>query len=255
VSRNEAAELDSCLGSLGFCDEIIVVDLQSGDSTAAVAQQHGAVVVEHEPVPIVEYARIDTASVARHDWLLFTDPDEQVPAALANEVAELHPSLADDVALVWAPIQYYVGAHPLRGTIWGGENRRRLLVRRSGVEFIPRLYGGTVVREGYREVSLPFSQETAIRHQWVSGYGDWLTKHARYLRVSAQSRADAGEIASVRSVVRSPFSAFADCFIVRRGYRDRGRGLALSVLWATYTTASEAVLLREIRRRSRRRAG
>jgi len=255
ASRNEAADLDRCLDSLGFCDEVIVVDLQSSDSTAAIAQRHGAVVVEHELVPIAEYARIHVAPRARHEWLLFTDPDEEVPAALANEIAELLPTLADDVALVWAPIRYYVGPHPLRGTIWGGENRRRLLVRPGGVELVPRLFGGTLLRQGYRELSLPFTEETAIRHRWVSGYRDWIAKHVRYLGLSARSRADAGEIASVRSVVGAPLAAFAECFIAGRGYRDRARGLALSVLWAAYTTASEAALLRETHRRSRRGSG
>ncbi len=255
MSRNEAVELDRCLDSLGFCDEVIVVDLQSSDSTVAIARQHGAVVVEHELVPMVEYARVDVAPRARHDWLLFTDPDEEVPPALASEIAKLLPAIADDVALVWAPIRFYVGSHPLRGTIWGGENRRRLLVRSAGVELVPRLFGGMLLREGFREHSLPFSEETAIRHRWVSGYRDWIAKHARYLEVSPRSRADAGEIASIRSVVGSPLAAFGECFVARHGYRDRVRGLALSILWAAFTTASEAALFREIRRRSRRGTG
>lgn len=255
VSRNEADDLDRCLASLGFCDEVIVIDLESSDSTAAVARRHGAVVVEHVPVPIAEYARVDVVPSARHEWLLFTDPDEEIATPLASEIAELLPTLADDVAVVWAPIRYYVGRHPLRGTIWGGENRRRLLVRPSGVELVPRLFGGTLLREGYREFSLPFSEETAIRHRWVSGYGDWIAKHTRYLRLSARSRADAGEVASIRSVVRSPPAAFYECFVVRQGYRDGGRGLALSLLWGAYTAASEAALLRETRRRARRGGG
>ena len=73
------------------------------------------------------------APQARHDWLLVVDPDEEVPPALAREVAALLPTLEDDVAAVDAPRQYYFAGRPLRGTVWGGPNKRRLLVRRSAV--------------------------------------------------------------------------------------------------------------------------
>jgi hypothetical protein len=206
-------------------------------------------------VPIAEYARIDVVGQARHSWLLFTDPDEELPPALANEVAALLPTIADDVALVWGPIRFYVGSRPLRGTIWGGENRRRLLARFEGVELVPRLFGGTVVREGYRELSLPFSADTAIRHWWVTGYAGWIDKHLRYLRLAGRNRADAGEIAGWRSVMRTPATAFWESFVAQRGYLDGVTGLTLSVLWAVFATASEASLAREVRRRARRLAG
>src|SRR5207244_3140199 len=97
ASRNEAKELRRCLATLGFCDEIIVVDLESTDDTISVAEQAGARVVRHELVPIAEWARVDVIGQARHPWLVFTDPDEEVPAALAEEARRLLPTLADDV--------------------------------------------------------------------------------------------------------------------------------------------------------------
>ena len=45
ASGNEAKELRRCLATLGFCDEIIVVDLESTDDTISVAEQAGAGVV------------------------------------------------------------------------------------------------------------------------------------------------------------------------------------------------------------------
>ena len=255
ASRNEARDLDRCLASLHFCDELIVIDLSSSDDTTAVAARHGARVVAHEPVTIAEQARITVVSEARHSWLLFTDPDEELPAALAEELAALLPTFEQDIALVWAPIRFYIGSRPLHGTIWGGENRRRLLVRSDGVDLLPRLFGGVVVREDFRELSLPFSEKTAIRHHWVTGYGDWIEKHRRYLRLAGKSRADAGEIGGARSVLRAPFAAFVESFLVKRGYRDGVTGLALSLLWGGYAAASEVALVRELQRRVRAPAG
>src|SRR6059058_749325 len=128
VSCNEGALLRRLLPSLAFCDEILVVDLDSNDDTAAVAEAHGAHVVRRERVASVERAREGVTEQARHDWLLFTDPDEELPPQLAVDVAELLASQPDDVGLVFAPIRYRFAGRLLRGTVWGGVRGRRLLV-------------------------------------------------------------------------------------------------------------------------------
>ena len=249
ASRNEAAELARCLPTLTFCDEIVVIDLESTDETADVAAAHGARVVPHALVPIAEWARIDVVPEARHDWLLLTDPDEEIPPALADEVAALLPTIGDDVAIVWAPIRFLFAGRPLTGTVWGGENRRRFLVRRSGVELDRTLFGGTHLRDGFRALELPFREETAIRHHWVSGYRDWTRKHRRYFALDREQRVAAGHLTGLRAVARTPFRSFYDSLVRKAGYRDGARGVALSALWAAYSTASEIALLRRLVRR------
>jgi glycosyltransferase involved in cell wall biosynthesis len=141
-SRNEAHLLGRCLDSIAFCDELILIDIESTDDTVAVAERHGARVVRHAYVGIAEAARVNVAPQARHDWLLVVDPDEEVPAELAAEVERMLREIADDVAAVDAPRQYYFAGRPLQGTVWGGPNKRRLLVRRSAVERTPTIWGG-----------------------------------------------------------------------------------------------------------------
>src|SRR5581483_11885706 len=106
-SRNEASLLGRCLEAISFCDELIVVDVESDDDAASVAAAHGARVIRHPYVPIAEAARVSVAPLARHDWILVVDPDEEVPAALAEEVSRLLPTMPEDVAAVDAPRQYY----------------------------------------------------------------------------------------------------------------------------------------------------
>jgi glycosyltransferase involved in cell wall biosynthesis len=247
ASRNEASELRRCLPTLAFCDEIIVVDLESSDDTAAVAAAHGARVIRHPVVPIAEYARVHLVGEARHEWLLFTDPDEELPAELAEEIGRLLPTLEPDVALVWAPIQFYFGRRPLAGTIWGGENRRRLLVRPSGVELTATVFGGTRLRPGFRAIELPYRREIAIRHHWVAGYRDWVRKHRRYFELDRGKRLR-DQPTSVRAAAAKPVRSFYRSFFEKKGYRDGVTGLGLSILWAAYETASEVALLLDRRR-------
>jgi glycosyltransferase involved in cell wall biosynthesis len=250
TSRNEASLLGRCLDAVAFCDELIVIDVASEDDTARVAEAHGARVVRHSYVPIAEAARAVVASQARHDWLLVVDPDEELPPRLAAEVAGLLPAMPDDVAAVDAPRQYYFAGRPLRGTVWGGPNKRRLLVRRSGVTLTPAIWGGMTIDPGYRVLTMPFTPDTAIVHRWSEGYRDLIVRHRRYLKLEAVDRASAGEITGLREIARTPWASFVESFIVKKGYRDGGTGLALSLFWAWFRTSGELALLRQLRARA-----
>lgn len=248
TSCNEASLLPDALSGIAFCDEVIVVEVCSdGDDSAAVAERFGARFVRHVHMPIVEAVRSSVAPSARHDLLLLTDPDERIPPELARRVVELVHELPDDVALVEAPLQFYFAGRRLRGTVWGGENKRRLLVRRSAVDLVPTIWSGIRLHDGYRILTLPFTAETAIEHRWAEGWRDLLVKHRRYLAQEAGDRAAAGEITGLRNVVRTPWSCFRESYFTKRGYHDGRTGLGLSLFWAAFRTAGEIRLLRRLR--------
>lgn len=251
TSRNEGHLLGECLDAVAFCDEVIVIDVESDDDTCQVAKAHGAMVVRHPYVPIAEAARVTVAPQARHDWLLVVDPDEQVPRALADEVGHLLPELAEDVAAVDAPRQYYFAGRPLSGTVWGGPNYRRLLVRRSAVELTAGIWGGMRIHPGFRVIVLPFTPETAIAHRWATSYRELVGRHRRYLRLEANDRSAAGEVTGLRAIARTPLASFRESFLTKRGYRDGLTGAGLSLFWAWFRTAGEIRLLRTLRRQPR----
>jgi Glycosyl transferase family 2 len=249
TSCNEASLLPRALAGIAFCDELIVVEVGTAVAeTACVAEQFGARFIHHPPVRIAEAARVTVAPQARHDLLLVTDPDEEVPEALAWQIIELVPTLPGDVAAVDAPLQYYFGGKRLRGTTWGGPNRRRLLVRRSAVELTPTIWGGMRLRDGHRVLVLPFSDETAIVHHWASGWSDLVAKHRRYLAQEPTDRAAAGHVTGLRELARTPWRSFRESFISRQGYRDGFTGLGLSIFYAGFRTAGEFLFLRQLRR-------
>ena len=86
ISRNEADKLEPCLKSVAWADEILLMDLDSSDGTAALAEAHGARVIRREPYPIVEPMRNELAALARGAWILALDPDERVTPGLAQEL-------------------------------------------------------------------------------------------------------------------------------------------------------------------------
>jgi glycosyltransferase involved in cell wall biosynthesis len=248
ASHNEAHLLPDCLAGVAFCDELVVIDIDSTDETAAVAEAHGARVIRHAWVPIAEHARAQAIAEAHHDWLLVRDPDEVIPPALAAQVVELFPTLEPDVGLVTCPIQRYFAGRPLTGGVWGGVKGERLLARRDAVEFSTGVNSRLVRKPGCGVVDIPYRGDNAIRHLWVTGYRPLVERLVRYLRLEGRDRAAAGEITGWRAVARAPWRSFSESFVRERGYRDGVRGLSLSVLWSLYRTGSELALLRELRR-------
>jgi glycosyltransferase involved in cell wall biosynthesis len=249
-SHNEAALLRRCLSSVAFCDETIVIDIDSHDDTADVAVAHGARVIRHAWVPIAEHARLELVAEAKHEWLLFIDPDEVFAPALAHQVAELLPTLADDVSVIHCPWRFFFRGKPLRGTIWGGVTWKKALVRRGGVDLHATVHGGTTVRRGYRAIEIPFDGGNAIEHHWAETYRALVEKHRRYLTLEGPDRQRQGLITGYRDIVRTPWSTFNESFFSRRGFRDGPTGFVLSLLWAAYSTGAKIALLRELRRAS-----
>jgi glycosyltransferase involved in cell wall biosynthesis len=86
--RNEAHNLARCLESLRCVGEVYVIDSQSTDETAALAESRGAKVVQFHYAggwPKKRQWAMDTLPLA-HDWILLLDADEVLTAELADEI-------------------------------------------------------------------------------------------------------------------------------------------------------------------------
>jgi glycosyltransferase involved in cell wall biosynthesis len=86
--RNEAHNLARCLESLKSVGEVYVIDSQSSDETAAIAESHGAKVVQFRYAggwPKKRQWAMETLPLA-YDWTLLLDADEVLTPQLAAEI-------------------------------------------------------------------------------------------------------------------------------------------------------------------------
>lgn len=89
-AKNEERNLADCLRSLDWADEVFVVDSESSDATAALAQAHGATVVQFRydgGWPKKKNWAIRNLPL-RNDWILIVDADERVSQELRDEISE-----------------------------------------------------------------------------------------------------------------------------------------------------------------------
>ena len=80
TTLDNAATLEACLSSLGFCDEIVLLDSGSADATLEIARRHGARI---ETQAFAGYGPQKQAAIelATGDWILLLDADEHLTDA------------------------------------------------------------------------------------------------------------------------------------------------------------------------------
>lgn len=85
ITRNEAENISECIKSLGWADEIIVVDNCSSDQTSELAKNLGAKIYKISGLDF-SYLRNIGKEKAKSKWLLYIDADERVTKELASEI-------------------------------------------------------------------------------------------------------------------------------------------------------------------------
>lgn len=86
LTKNEEKNIERCLKSISWCDEIIVVDDQSIDLTVKIAKDFGAKIFVRKLDCDFASQRNFGLNKARGEWVLFVDADEEVPEALQREI-------------------------------------------------------------------------------------------------------------------------------------------------------------------------
>lgn len=90
IARNEGANIGATLDSVdGWAGEVIVIDCESTDDTAAIAERHGASVHRRANNPNLNVNKNASFDLAAGEWILCLDADEIMPEELKREIEEL----------------------------------------------------------------------------------------------------------------------------------------------------------------------
>jgi len=105
ITLNEEENLERCLASVAFCDQILVVDGGSTDHTVDIAPRYGAHVVENVRGGRIRQRHVCLEHV-KTEWLLSIDADEEVSTPLQEEILRFleDPECID---CCFIPMQHY----------------------------------------------------------------------------------------------------------------------------------------------------
>ena len=86
LAKNEEKNISDCIKSALFADEILVIDDFSMDTTARIAEELGARVIQHSMDGNWGQQKTFGIEQASHPWIYLLDADERVTEPLKEEI-------------------------------------------------------------------------------------------------------------------------------------------------------------------------
>jgi len=242
VVRDESHQIRSCLRSLEFADEILVVDTGSTDGTPEAARKLAAEVIHFEAgaespdPPLIHAAKNFGFQRARGPWILNLDADERLTPALRDEILDVLSAPDPEIAAYALPFTHYFFGRYLRHGGFRGPLLR--FFRKGSLRYpedrahsTPLVEGGTGTLENLvvhfnhpritdfiRKMNIYTSQDAVLmaRH----GRGGLRNRPAR--------------VPGRFGLLRKPLGVFWNRYIRHRGFLDGPHGLVAAALLAGY---------------------
>ncbi len=227
LTRNEEINIDACLSSCTFADEIIVVDDGSTDRTIEIAEKHNSRIF-HRALN-GDWAQQKNFAIAQAScrWVFLIDADERVTPDLAAKILER--SRGDDRA-------YEVQRH----------NRFKHIRAEHGnmrpdwvCRFVPKALV-TVHGQVHEEVKVSCPKEKiegdGMIHYPYRNWKSYFNKFNSYTSLSADKYLSNGKnVSFAKDIVLRPIWAFIKVYFLNLGFLDGKVGFIFSVNHAFYT--------------------
>jgi glycosyltransferase involved in cell wall biosynthesis len=226
ITKNEAADIGEALATVAWADEIVVVDSQSTDETAAIARRHTDRVVVREWPGYVEQKN-HAASIASHDWILSLDADERVTPELAAEIKAILAGSPHEAGFRMPRVTFHLGRW-IRTTDWYPDDQLRLYDRRSAA------WTGMYVHEAVTARGPVGQLRAELQHYAYRDVSDHLETIDRYTAYAARQMHEAGRRAGLLQIAGHPPLAFLRNYLAHGGIRDGAPGLIISAMNAYY---------------------
>lgn len=238
ITYNEVGYIEKCIDSIGFADEIIVVDSYSTDGTFEYLLDHPKVTVVQHPFKNFTAQKSFALSLASHDWVLFLDADEVVPTDLRNEIIETIRSKSEKVAY-WFYRKFMFENHRIYFSGWQTDKNYRLF-RKSKVKFSEE----RIVHETLEVNGKSGILKEKLMHYCYKNYSNFKGKMLCYGRLKAKEAFFKKKGFSYAHLIVKPFWKFFVNYIIRLGVLDGKKGFILCYLGAL----GEVERYRELRR-------
>jgi len=235
LARNEEANIRYCLETVRWCDEIIVVDMESTDRTPEIAREYTDRVYSHPRLAAFDLAKKFAVEKAAGDWVLLVDSDEMVPRGLSQTLIEI--AAKNDADIVEVPFKHYIMGDWVRHSGWGDAALPRFF-RRGKIIFTETIHNYMRNAPGASVVRLPPLEDNFISHFAYIDSAHFVEKMNRYTSVEAQHLFDKGAAFSYYRLFRAAAHEFYWRFFRRKGYKDGARGVSLCLMMVFYRVLS-----------------
>ncbi len=228
ITFNEEENIERCIQSLQeVCDEILVVDSFSTDSTPEIVTRLGARLIQNKWTGFLNQKNFAQAQAANH-MVLQLDADEELSEALKSSILEVKKNLNQD-GYSFNRFTKFLGKW-IKHSGWYPDTKLRLYDRRKGKWSGLDPHPEVLMKDG----RISHIQGDLLHHSFKTA-SEFIQQSANYAFQSAHAMYALNKPFNWSKVLVSPIFRFIKDFVVRGGIRDGFEGLLICVANGYYT--------------------
>ena len=237
LTRNEEVDLPTCLKSLAWVNQVIVLDSGSTDKTVSIAKKFGAKVISRDFDNYSAQRNYALTKVAQYDWVFMLDADERCESELAKELQ----FFAKDIYLdgVQIPRKSYLFGKWIEHADWYPDHRVVFFRPKMG-EYLGDVHERIIFTKG--KGSLAFATGHILHHNYDT-ISEFVAKNLvsyplQYAKVLNSEHVTFNAL----DLLSKPLGEFMRRFFLTEGYKDGLYGLILSTLMGVQTLVAYTYL-------------
>lgn len=221
LTKNEEEKIAKCLDSLSFCDEIIVCDDFSTDSTCSIAKKYKAKILKRHLNQDFASQRNFALNYATNEWVFFVDADEVVSKELASEIINVLPRTEKNAFYVHRS-DYFLGKR-LRYGEFGNSKIIRLAKKDAGL-------WSRSVHEVWDIKGDVGELKSSLLHYPHDNLFLFINSINFYARIHALENYRSGEKSSIFLIIFAPVFKFFQNYFFRLGFLDGTHGIVAALM-------------------------
>jgi len=223
ITMNEEDNLHTCLASLNWVDEIIIVDSGSTDKTQEIAENYGAKFYSHTDWPGFGKQKQQAQNYATYNWILAIDADEVISEQLRDSIQQKIQQGTNKAFQLQR--KTWVFGRFLRHSGWV-DNIIRVYPKHQARYNDALVHEKIITDEGLTIAKL----EGDLLHYTYKNMQDYLVKSATYGKAWADNRAQRGKKSNISQGISHAVGCFLKMYILKCGFLDGKQGFLIAIL-------------------------
>lgn len=226
LAKNEEKNIEDCLKSLKWCDEVIIVDDNSIDKTVNIAQGMGAKIYLRSLDNFSNQRNFGLTKV-NGEWVLFVDADERISEALAFEISNWTNGVENQYSGFYIPRVDILWGKKLK---YGDSNIKLLRLSRKGEG---RWKG--IVHEEWKINGNVGTLRNSIVHYPHQTVAEFLKEINFYTTLRAKELYSKKTKTNILSIFFYPSGKFILNYFLKKGLLDGTSGLIHALLMSFHS--------------------